>query len=44
MHAGLERIASTHLADVRAGFPGIPRRVSACNLDFLLPENGFDRA
>jgi len=29
---------------VRAQFPRIPRRVSGYNLDFLLPENGFNVA
>ena len=29
---------------VRARFPKIPRRVSGYNLDFLLPENGFNVA
>ncbi len=43
-YAGLERIASTHLADIRPGFPYIPRPVSGYDLDSLLPENGFDRA
>ncbi|MFF3698964.1 FAD-binding and (Fe-S)-binding domain-containing protein [Streptomyces sp. NPDC002221] len=44
LYAGLERIADDYLADIRRGFPKIPRRVSGYNLDSLLPENGFDVA
>ncbi|WP_374118969.1 FAD-binding and (Fe-S)-binding domain-containing protein [Streptomyces odontomachi] len=42
--AGLDRIIDGCLADVRRGYPKIPRRVSGYNLDSLLPENGFDVA
>ncbi|WNM33168.1 FAD-linked oxidase C-terminal domain-containing protein [Streptomyces sp. Li-HN-5-11] len=42
IYAGLERIATEYLADIRRGYPKIPRRVSGYNLDSLLPENGFD--
>ncbi|MYX30451.1 FAD-binding protein [Streptomyces sp. SID8381] len=44
IYAGLERIATEYLADIRRGYPKIPRRVSGYNLDSLLPENGFDVA
>ncbi|MFI1164651.1 FAD-binding and (Fe-S)-binding domain-containing protein [Streptomyces sp. NPDC020801] len=44
LYAGLERIATEYLADIRRGYPKIPRRVSGYNLDSLLPENGFDVA
>ncbi|MFE1913849.1 FAD-binding and (Fe-S)-binding domain-containing protein [Streptomyces anandii] len=44
IYAGLDRIASEYMADIRRGFPQIPRRVSGYNLDSLLPENGFDVA
>ncbi|QNS02761.1 FAD-binding and (Fe-S)-binding domain-containing protein [Streptomyces xanthii] len=44
IHAGLERLRDTYLADIRRSFPDIPRRVSGYNLDALLPENGFDVA
>ncbi len=44
IYAGLDRIAGEYMADIRRGFPQIPRRVSGYNLDSLLPENGFDVA
>ncbi|MGW2648827.1 FAD-binding and (Fe-S)-binding domain-containing protein [Streptomyces sp. NPDC001393] len=44
IYDGLDRIVATHLADIRRGYPKIPRRVSGYNLDSLLPENGFDVA
>ncbi|MFG2636589.1 FAD-binding and (Fe-S)-binding domain-containing protein [Streptomyces sp. NPDC048362] len=44
IYAGLDRIATEYLADIRRGYPRIPRRVSGYNLDSLLPENGFDVA
>ncbi|MFI0806110.1 FAD-linked oxidase C-terminal domain-containing protein [Streptomyces echinatus] len=44
IYAGLGRIATAYLADIRRGYPKIPRRVSGYNLDSLLPENGFDVA
>jgi FAD/FMN-containing dehydrogenase len=44
IYAGLARIRDTYGDDVRAQFPKIPRRVSGYNLDFLLPENGFNVA
>ncbi|WP_445283547.1 FAD-binding and (Fe-S)-binding domain-containing protein [Streptomyces sp. DSM 118148] len=44
IYAGLDRIVTEYLADIRRGYPKIPRRVSGYNLDSLLPENGFDVA
>ncbi|MEU8437646.1 FAD-linked oxidase C-terminal domain-containing protein [Streptomyces sp. NPDC029216] len=44
LHRGLKDIAARHLAEIRRGYPKIPRRVSGYNLDALLPENGFDVA
>lgn len=44
IHRGLRQIIDRTMADVRRGFPRIPRRVSGYNLDSLLPENGFDVA
>lgn len=44
LYAGLDRIVPEYLADIRRGYPKIPRRVSGYNLDSLLPENGFDVA
>ncbi|SFF58935.1 FAD/FMN-containing dehydrogenase [Actinacidiphila alni] len=41
IYAGLRALADRHLADIRRGYPKIPRRVSGYNLDDLLPENGF---
>ncbi|MCF3128896.1 FAD-binding and (Fe-S)-binding domain-containing protein [Streptomyces olivochromogenes] len=44
IYDGLDRIVSEYLADIRRGFPKIPRRVSGYNLDSLLPENHLDLA
>ncbi|MEU3772588.1 FAD-binding and (Fe-S)-binding domain-containing protein [Streptomyces sp. NPDC032472] len=44
LYRGLRDIAGRHLAEIRRGYPKIPRRVSGYNLDSLLPENGFDLA
>ncbi|WP_031087256.1 FAD-binding oxidoreductase, partial [Streptomyces sp. NRRL WC-3549] len=44
LYRGMRDIIDRHLADVRRGYPAIPRRVSGYNLDSLLPENGFDVA
>ncbi|MGQ4333984.1 FAD-binding and (Fe-S)-binding domain-containing protein [Streptomyces hayashii] len=44
LYDGLDRIVAEYLADIRRGYPKIPRRVSGYNLDSLLPENGFDVA
>ncbi|WP_433894327.1 FAD-binding and (Fe-S)-binding domain-containing protein [Streptomyces sp. CA-111067] len=41
LYAGMRALADSHLADIRQGYPKIPRRVSGYNLDDLLPENGF---
>nr|WP_318216622.1 FAD-linked oxidase C-terminal domain-containing protein [Streptomyces sp. SCL15-6] len=44
LYDGLDRIVAEYLADIRCGYPKIPRRVSGYNLDSLLPENGLDVA
>ncbi|MFF4113426.1 FAD-binding and (Fe-S)-binding domain-containing protein [Streptomyces sp. NPDC001714] len=44
LYDGLDRIVTEYLADIRRGYPKIPRRVSGYNLDSLLPENGLDVA
>ncbi|HEY9440889.1 MAG TPA: FAD-linked oxidase C-terminal domain-containing protein, partial [Streptomyces sp.] len=44
LYEGLRSLTDRYLADIRHGFPDIPRRVSGYNLDSLLPENGFDLA
>ncbi|WP_411122635.1 FAD-binding and (Fe-S)-binding domain-containing protein [Streptomyces sp. x-19] len=44
VYQGLRRLVDRYLAEVRRGFPRIPRRVSGYNLDSLLPENHFDLA
>ncbi|MFF0223845.1 FAD-binding and (Fe-S)-binding domain-containing protein [Streptomyces sp. NPDC004629] len=44
IYEGLDRLVAGHLADIRRGYPDIPRRVSGYNLDSLLPERGFDVA
>ncbi|MDQ0957848.1 FAD/FMN-containing dehydrogenase/Fe-S oxidoreductase [Streptomyces sp. B4I13] len=44
LYDGLDRIVTEYLADIRRGYPKIPRRVSGYNLDSLLPESGFDVA
>ncbi|MFG2573943.1 FAD-binding and (Fe-S)-binding domain-containing protein [Streptomyces sp. NPDC048481] len=44
LYDGLDRIVAEYLADIRQGYPKIPRRVSGYNLDSLLPENGLDVA
>ncbi|MFG2819609.1 FAD-binding and (Fe-S)-binding domain-containing protein [Kitasatospora sp. NPDC048365] len=41
LYQGLRDLAGRHLAEIRRGYPKIPRRVSGYNLDSLLPENGF---
>lgn len=41
IYEGLRRLRDEYLADIRQGYPKIPRRVSGYNLDSLLPENGF---
>src|SRR5271154_4443533 len=44
IYAGLKQLRDTYAAQVRSGFPQIPRRVSGFNLDELLPENKFNVA
>ncbi|RKN40848.1 FAD-binding and (Fe-S)-binding domain-containing protein [Streptomyces hoynatensis] len=44
LYRGLKELVATYLADIRRGYPSLPRRVSGYNLDFLLPERGFDLA
>jgi len=44
IYAGLRALRDRYGDLVRARFPKIPRRVSGFNLDFLLPENGFNVA
>jgi FAD/FMN-containing dehydrogenase/Fe-S oxidoreductase len=40
----LRELRDRYEADIRAGFPGIPRRVSGFDLPHLLPEAGFNVA
>src|SRR6202047_234759 len=44
IYAGLKRLRDEYADLVRQRYPNIPRRVSGYNLNFLLPENGFDVA
>ena len=44
IYAKLAAIASAHADQVRQRYPNIPRRVSGYNLNYLLPENGFQVA
>src|SRR5271155_2861280 len=44
MYAGLKSLAGRYGEQVRRQFPNIPRRVSGYNLNYLLPENGFQVA
>lgn len=44
LYRTLRSLRDRYLADIRTGFPALPRRVSGYNLEFLLPENGFDVA
>jgi FAD/FMN-containing dehydrogenase/Fe-S oxidoreductase len=44
IYAGLNRLRAQYADLVRQRYPDIPRRVSGYNLNFLLPENGFDGA
>ena len=41
IYLALQSIRDRYAAQIRSGFPQIPRRVSGYNLDQLLPENGF---
>ncbi|MFD2470375.1 FAD-binding and (Fe-S)-binding domain-containing protein [Amycolatopsis silviterrae] len=44
LYRGLRDLRDEYLADIRLGYPKLPRRVSGYNLEYLLPENGFDVA
>ncbi len=44
IYAGMKAIRDHYGGLVRQRFPNIPRRVSGYNLNFLLPENGFQVA
>src|SRR6478672_3498960 len=44
IYAGLKKLRDQYSELVRQRYPDIPRRVSGYNLNFLLPENGFDVA
>ena len=44
IYAKLMALAATHGDQVRHRYPNIPRRVSGYNLNYLLPENGFQVA
>jgi len=44
IYAGLKTLRDQYADLVRQRYPNIPRRVSGYNLNFLLPENGFDVA
>ncbi len=44
IYAGLKSLRDKYSDLVRQRYPNIPRRVSGYNLNYLLPENGFDVA
>ncbi len=44
IYAGLKSLRDKYSEVVRQKYPNIPRRVSGYNLNYLLPENGFDLA
>ena len=44
IYAGLKSLRHQYSDLVRQRYPNIPRRVSGYNLNYLLPENGFDVA
>ncbi len=44
IYTGLKKLRDQYADLVRQRYPDIPRRVSGYNLNFLLPENGFDVA
>jgi FAD/FMN-containing dehydrogenase/Fe-S oxidoreductase len=44
IYAGLKTLGENYGDLVRQRFPAIPRRVSGYNLNYLLPENGFNVA
>src|SRR5262249_30699182 len=41
LYAALAALRDRYAADIRTGYPAIPRRVSGYNLPELLPERGF---
>jgi len=44
IYAGLRTLRDTYAGLIRQRYPDIPRRVSGYNLNYLLPENGFNVA
>jgi FAD/FMN-containing dehydrogenase/Fe-S oxidoreductase len=44
IYAGLRNLRDTYSDLIRKRYPDIPRRVSGYNLNYLLPENGFNLA
>ncbi len=44
LYQKLRELRDENLAELRTGYPDIPRRVSGYNLDHLLPEKGFNVA
>src|SRR5438477_3190097 len=44
IYFGLKAIRDEYAGLIRQKFPNVPRRVSGYNLNFLLPENGFNVA
>jgi FAD/FMN-containing dehydrogenase/Fe-S oxidoreductase len=44
IYFGLKTIRDEYAGLIRQKFPNVPRRVSGYNLNFLLPENGFNVA
>jgi len=44
IYAGLKSLRDRYAALIRTKYPNIPRRVSGYNLNYLLPENGFNVA
>ncbi len=44
IYGRLRALRDENLAELRTGYPKIPRRVSGYNLDYLLPEKGFNLA
>ena len=44
IYAGLQSLRDRYASLIRTKYPNIPRRVSGYNLNYLLPENGFNVA
>ncbi len=44
LYRSLRELRDAYADEVRERYPNIPRRVSGYNLDYLLPENGFNVA